>query len=120
MDSMHDRDRVAARLGAGNDLAMDGRAPRDGMSNPAPGGSARKSAAIIPFVNEGLTSGGSYGLGPELVNEFRLFHPMMDGAGATELEARWPKASGTPRRDAAGFGFGLRPPYITGHLEASE
>ena len=29
----------------------------EGMSNPIPGGSARKSAAIIPFVNESLTSG---------------------------------------------------------------
>ena len=28
-----------------------------GLSNPVPGGSARKSAAIIPFVNESLTSG---------------------------------------------------------------
>src|SRR5712671_2899400 len=30
---------------------------REGMSNPVPVGSPRKSAAIIPFVNETLTSG---------------------------------------------------------------
>jgi hypothetical protein len=33
----------------------------EGMSNPVPGGSARKSAAIIPFVNESLTSGAPIG-----------------------------------------------------------
>ncbi len=33
----------------------------EGMSNPVPGGSARKSAAIIPFVNKTLTSAGESG-----------------------------------------------------------
>jgi hypothetical protein len=35
------------------------------MSNPEPGGSARKSAAIIPFVNESLTSGLPIGSTPK-------------------------------------------------------
>jgi hypothetical protein len=42
----------------------------EGMSNPVPGGSARKSAAIIPFVNETLTSGLPIDPTPQKVNEF--------------------------------------------------
>jgi hypothetical protein len=42
----------------------------EGMSNPVPGGSARKSAAIIPFVNESLTSGAPIGSTPQKVNKF--------------------------------------------------
>jgi hypothetical protein len=35
-----------------------------------PSGSARKSAAIIPFVNKTLTSGAPIASSPEIVNEF--------------------------------------------------
>jgi hypothetical protein len=41
-----------------------------GLSNPVPGGSARKSAAIIPFVNESLTSGAPIASTSEFVNNF--------------------------------------------------
>src|SRR6266576_2674130 len=67
MDPMHDRDRVAVRLGwSGMVLAIGDLAGAtfvtllaavwEGMSNPVPVRSPRKSAAIIPFVNKTLTS----------------------------------------------------------------
>ena len=61
------------------------RAPRVGMSNPAPGGSARKSAAIIPFVNETLTSGAPIGSGGKWLTNSIVLNRLID---------RWPRAWG--------------------------
>jgi hypothetical protein len=58
------------------------RAPRVGMSNPVPGGSARKSAAIIPFVNESLTSGLPIASTPQFVNNFNSCRSVNDRACA--------------------------------------
>src|SRR5882757_1428224 len=64
MDPMHDRDRVAVRLGwSGMSLAIDGRAREMACPTRLPVGSPRKSAAIIPFVNKTVTSGLPIGSG---------------------------------------------------------
>src|SRR6185369_12245610 len=57
------------------------RAPRVGMSNPVPGGSARKSAAIIPFVNESLTHGLPIASTPQFVNDFNSCRSVNDRGG---------------------------------------
>jgi hypothetical protein len=64
----------------------------EGMSNPVPGGSARKSTAIIPFVNESLTSGLPIGSAPKRLMNSALpqtaRRTVREGAGDFDISKR--------------------------------